>query len=46
MSKEQTVFTKTSYGGRAWLCVSCADKNGISTESVGVETPIVESEDK
>lgn len=39
LSKEETVFTQTSQGGRAWLCEPCAVRNGINNP-VGVVTPI------
>ena len=40
IKREDTVFTQTSYGGRAWLCENCAKISGISTEGIGKETPI------
>lgn len=32
IKKENTVFTKTSYGGKSWLCEDCARHNGIHKE--------------
>lgn len=37
IQKEETVFTHTSYGGKAWLCRKCAIDSGISVKDIGIE---------
>lgn len=37
MNKEETIFTHTSYGGKAWLCKVCGIKEGYPIERLGVE---------